>query len=331
MKKFLIIQTASIGDVILTTPLIEKLHHSFPDTDIDFLLKKGNESLFKDHPKLNKVIVWDKSNHKYRNFWKIILLIRKQKYDYLANVQRFASSGLISVLSGSKKTIGFDKNPFSFLFSDIVKHEIGKEGQHEAERNLLLIQNITDDKPFPLKLYPSADDFSKTSSYKNGRYICIAPASLWHTKQYPADKWVDFIKNVDVDTNIYLLGSGADDELCSEIIKNASHQKAQNLAGKLSLLQTAALMKEASMNFVNDSAPQHLASAMNAPLTSIFCSTVSKFGFGPLSDNSVIIETKEQLDCRPCGLHGLKTCPEKHFKCATSIKTEQLLDRIKII
>lgn len=331
MKKFLIIQTASIGDVILATPLIEKLHHHFPYASIDFLLKKGNESLFKDHPKLNKVIVWDKSNHKYRNFWEIIRLIRKQKYDYLANVQRFASSGLISVLSGSKKTIGFDKNPFSFLFSDVVKHEIGKEGQHETERNLLLIQNIIDNKSFPLKLYPSADDFAKISSYNSGIYICIAPASLWYTKQYPADKWVDFIKNVDVDTNIYLLGSGADDELCSEIIKNASHQKAQNLAGKLSLLQTAALMKNASMNFVNDSAPQHLASAMNAPLTSIFCSTVSKFGFGPLSDNSVIIETKEKLDCRPCGLHGLRACPEKHFKCATSIKTEQLLDRIKII
>ncbi len=131
-----------------------------------------------------------------------------------------------------------------------------------------------------------------------------------------------------VGINIYLLGSGADEKLCSGIIKSASHKNAQNLAGKLTLLQTAALMKDASMNFVNDSAPQHLGSAMNAPITAIFCSTVSEFGFGPMSDNSVIIETKEKLDCRPCGLHGLKSCPEKHFKCATSIKTGQLLERL---
>jgi heptosyltransferase-2 len=79
------------------------------------------------------------------------------------------------------------------------------------------------------------------------------------------------------------------------------------------------------MNYVNDSAPLHLASAVNASVTAIFCSTVPDFGFGPLSDKSRVVETQEKLDCRPCGLHGFKACPEGHFKCATAIKTEQLL------
>jgi len=82
------------------------------------------------------------------------------------------------------------------------------------------------------------------------------------------------------------------------------------------------------MNYVNDSAPLHLASAMNAPTTAIYCSTAPAFGFGPLSDNSRIIETQEKLDCRPCGLHGFKTCPEKHFKCAFTIEAKQLLERV---
>jgi heptosyltransferase-2 len=88
------------------------------------------------------------------------------------------------------------------------------------------------------------------------------------------------------------------------------------MAGKLSLLESAAIMAGARMNFVNDSAPMHLASAVNAPVTAVFCSTVPAFGFGPLSDNAFIAETTIPLDCRPCGLHGYTVCPKGHFKCA---------------
>jgi len=128
---------------------------------------------------------------------------------------------------------------------------------------------------------------------------------------------------------IYFLGSGNDTLACQHIIETSHHPNAFNLSGKLNFLESAALMEHATMNFVNDSAPQHLASAVNAPVTSIFCSTVPEFGFGPLSDDSVIIETTEKLSCRPCGLHGYRACPEKHFKCALTIQTEQLLNRIK--
>ncbi|HDO06155.1 MAG TPA: glycosyltransferase family 9 protein, partial [Bacteroidetes bacterium] len=79
------------------------------------------------------------------------------------------------------------------------------------------------------------------------------------------------------------------------------------------------------MNYTNDSAPTHLASAMNAPVAAIFCSTVPEFGFGPLSATSFVIQTTENLFCRPCGLHGKKVCPKKHFKCAETIELKQLL------
>ncbi len=97
-----------------------------------------------------------------------------------------------------------------------------------------------------------------------------------------------------------------------------------NLCGKLNILQSAALIRNAKMNYVNDSAPMHIASAMNAPTTAIFCSTIPDFGFGPIASNARIIETKEKLSCRPCGLHGLKRCPEKHFKCSYNIDIENL-------
>ena len=74
------------------------------------------------------------------------------------------------------------------------------------------------------------------------------------------------------------------------------------------------------MNYVNDSAPLHIASAMNAPVTAVFCSTVPSFGFGPLRENGRVVETPEDLDCRPCGLHGHRECPKGHFRCALGIE-----------
>ncbi|MCD4773625.1 MAG: glycosyltransferase family 9 protein [Bacteroidales bacterium] len=330
MRKILIIQTASIGDVILSTPLIEKLRHFFPEASIDFMLKKGNEGLFKAHPLINNLIIWNKAERKYRNLFRIIKFFRAEKFDVIINIQRFASSGIVTILSGAKKTIGFNKNPFSLFFSESVKHNIKGEnaGIHEVDRNLKLIESITDNSSFKVKLYPGKNDFAKVSQYKTNEYICIAPASLWFTKQYPVDKWIEFCDEADKDIYIYFLGSKNDVLLCDEISKKTKHSNCLNLAGKLNFLESAALMKDARMNFVNDSAPLHLASSVNAPTTAIFCSTVPYYGFGPLSDNSVIIETTKELKCRPCGLHGFNKCPEKHFECAYSINNQQLLNRI---
>ena len=319
--KFLIIQTAFIGDVILATPVIEKLHAHFPGAKIDFLLRQGNEGLLKGNPYLNKIIVWDKQQSKYSNLWGIIKRVRTNKYDCVVNLQRFLSTGFITVLSGANEKIGFDKNPLSFMFSRSVKHRLD-EGRHEVERNLKLIKDLTDGKLFKPKLYPNENDYEVVQQYKTEDYICIAPTSVWFTKQFPKEKWIEFLKETQRTT--YLLGSREDTEPCEEIIRLSKHTDIHNLAGKLSFLQTAALMKDAKMNYVNDSAPLHIASAMNAPATAIFCSTVPEFGFGPLADNSKIVQTKLELDCRPCGLHGFKKCPEGHFKCATSIEIEQL-------
>lgn len=324
--KFLVIQTAFPGDVILATSVVEKLHEFYPDSRIDFLLRKGNEGIFSAHPFLNKVLIFDKKQNKISELTKILSEVRNEKYDYVFNFHRFASSGFITVFSGAKNKIGFDKNPFSFLFSKKIEHKIGN-GKHETSRNQQLISFITDDKPARPKLHPSENDFKKVAGYKTGKYICIAPASVWFTKQFPSHKWIELIKLLPADMNIFLLGAPADFQLCEEIKSSTLSRQSSivNLAGKLSFLESAALMKDAIMNFVNDSAPLHLASAVNAPVTAVFCSTVAEFGFGPLSDKSFIAETKERISCRPCGLHGKKFCPEKHFKCAETIEINDVL------
>lgn len=332
IHKILIIQTASIGDVVLATPLIEKLRQYFPAAEIDFLVKKGIEPLLLGHPKLNSVLIWDKSGQKYRKMLDLINLIREQRYDAVVNLQRFASTGLITVLSGAKTKLGFTKNPFSMFFTKSKKHRISANPEnsvHEIYRNLSVIDSLTDtNHNFPVKLYPSQTDFAKVSQFKTAQYITVAPTSLWFTKQYPVEKWIEFLKEIDKELVIIFLGSKNDIAVCEKIINEAGHVNSLNLSGKLTFLESAALMKDALMNYTNDSAPQHFASAMNAPVTVLFCSTVPAFGFGPLSENSVVIEVDEKLKCRPCGLHGHKACPEGHFKCAQDIQKEKLHERL---
>ena len=327
MKKILIIQTASIGDVILATALVESLHKADPGAAIDILVKKGNEALFTGHPFLHEIITWDKRSAKYGGLFRIIRQARRTKYDLVVNVQRFFSTGLLTILSGAGETRGFSKNPLSFLFTRRMKHLIGS-GVHEVTRNHELISDLADSTQLRPRLYPSTADETFVDEFITGACYTISPASLWFTKQYPAEKWIELIRQIPEDARIYLLGARIDQPLCEEIIIKTGHPGIISLAGKLTLLQSAALMKQASMNFTNDSAPMHLASAVNAPVTAIYCSTIPGFGFGPLSSDSAIVETGVPLACRPCGLHGYTECPEKHFRCAFEIETQKLTERL---
>ena len=330
MKKILIIQTASIGDVILSTALAEKLHDYYPETEIDYLVKNGMESLFVGHPFIKNILVWNKKKDKYLNLFRILFKVRHNHYDAVINVQRFISTGIIAGLSGAKLRAGFDKNPFSFLFNIRIKHLIGQEslGLHETDRNQKLIESMTDNKAARPALYPELKDFEAVIKYKSHPFVCIAPASLWNTKQFPAEKWIELIQKLPSDLVVYLLGSPTDSTLCKRIQKESGRVNVVDLSGSLTLLQSAALIRDAKMNYVNDSAPMHIASAMNAHVTAIFCSTVPEFGFGPLSDESAIVQTELALSCRPCGIHGFNTCPEEHFKCAQTILIKSLLNTL---
>lgn len=327
MQKILIIQTAFIGDVVLATGIVEKLHRFYPDAQIDFLLRKGNEGLLSGHPFLNEVLIWEKKNKKWKNLFALLKTVRKRKYDKVINLQRFGSTGFITAFSAAKEKTGFDKNPFSFLFSKKIKHVIN-DGRHEIERNNELIKDFTDAVAEKPKLHPSESDIRSIQQYTSIPYICIAPSSVWYTKQYHVSKWIDLVDQLPLTCKIFLLGANSDTALCEEIQHASTNKNIEVLTGKLNFLQSAALMKGAVMNYVNDSAPLHFASAVNAPVTAIFCSTVPLFGFGPLSCKSFIVETKIPLGCKPCTLHGKVACPLGHFKCALTIENEQLLQSL---
>ena len=323
MKKILIIQTAFLGDVILATPVIAELKRIYPSAEIDFLLRKGNESLLANNPNLKAVFTFDKSKNKIKSILNLIKQFRREKYDLVINLHRFGSSGIIASLSGAKNIYGFKKNPFSFLYNKKFDHSIGTD-KHEVERNLSIIKEFGAVNKRRPELFPSQEDYDIASQIMNPPFYCMAPASVWQTKQLPKEKWVQLIDFYNQIGTVYILGGKGDQAFCEEIISETKAKTSINLAGQLNLLESAALMSKAKRNFVNDSGPLHIASAMNAPVTAFFCSTVTNFGFGPLSDDSKIVEVKESLDCRPCGLHGYKTCPKGDFKCGNNIDLELL-------
>ncbi len=308
---------------------MEAIHAHDRDGLIDVIVKRGNETLLKDHPFVNEVIPFDKKNGKVKSLNGIVRKIRKQGYDYCINLHRFGSSGYLAWRSRAQVKVGFKQNPFSWSYTHKIEHRIGKTDDqtppHEIERNAELLSVIGIKQSQKPRLYPSETDQAHISDLNQDAFITMSPASVWHTKAMPKEQWIELINQLE-GTRIYLLGGPEDVTLLNDIISKCSHADVINLAGKLSLLQSAALMSHAKQNFVNDSAPMHLASAVNAPTCAIYCSTVPEFGFGPLSTQSHIVQV-DGLDCKPCGLHGHKACPEGHFKCGL-IDIEKLLKTV---
>lgn len=348
----LLIQTAFIGDVILMTALLEYLHHTAPATPVDVLVRRGNEGLLAGHPHVRRVLIWDKKYRKYAALWELLGQIRAAKYGRVVTLQRFASTGFLTAFSGAPERIGFAKNPLSRFFTRRVPHVIG-DGTHEVERNLRLVKsealkgesgkaesksaavltfNAQLLTPYPPRLYPTAADEAAVAPYAAvGPYICLAPTSVWFTKQYPEAKWLELLAALPAGVRVYLLGGPPDVAACERLAAASGRANVVSIAGKIGLLASAALMRGALMNYVNDSAPLHLCSAVGAPVTAVFCSTVPAFGFGPLSPVSFVGETPEPLECRPCGLHGHAACPQGHFRCAYGIEVAQLLATLPVV
>ncbi len=322
---FLLIQTAFIGDVILATSVLETLHRQFPDSRLDILVRKGNETLFAGHPFVQEVLVWDKKGGKYKSLWSLLKQIRANNYAAVINLQRYGATGLLTALSGAEERIGFDKNPFSFTFTQRLPHHF-EPGVHEIDRNFSLIRHLVSHPVARPRLYPLPADSQAVGPLQKPPYICIAPASVWFTKQYPAALWAQLIDRIPHHYTIYLLGGPGDQAIAETILSEATHPRLTSICGQLTLLQSAALFQKAVLNYVNDSAPLHLCSAVNAPVCAVYCSTVPEFGYGPLSDESFIFQTPKQLDCRPCGIHGHKACPKGHFECARSISIPGLAE-----
>ena len=329
--RVLIIQTAFLGDVVLATALVESLATAYPEAELHMLVRHGNQGVLEGHPKLAKVWIWDK-RRKYADLWRLLQKVRSARFDAVVCVQRFTAMGALTALSGARVKSGFGKNPLSVFFTHRAKHLLpDPDGRHEVERNHALLAPFGQAMPALPRLYPTPIAVAQAAPYQKKRpYVCLAPASVWATKQWPAGQWARLLRLLvaqDPARDVYVLGGLADAALAQAVIDEAGlpARAALNLAGKLSLMGSAALLVGAQRLYANDSGPIHLATAVGCPTTAVFCSTVPAFGFGPLAPGSVLVQETTGLPCRPCGLHGHKTCPQGHFLCGRSVSAEAVI------
>lgn len=332
-NRILIIQTAFIGDVILCTPLIKVLRETFPDAFISFLLIPETQNVLENDPHLNQVVVYDKRKKRgLGSFLRIVTRVKQGKFDLAVIPHRSLRSSLLAYLSGIPERIGFDRAAGSFLFTEKVVY---KANVHEVDRNVSLLSDftshLTDRSP---ELFPSPEDFSyarkllSDSGITEGESIVgVAPGSVWATKRWLPERFAEVLDLLlkKAGAKVVLLGSGEDRALCERIADSMTARPAI-AAGKTSLLQSAAIVSLCKVILSNDSATVHMASAMKIPVVAVFGSTIPEFGFAPYGVAQVIIQ--KQLDCRPCGIHGKRRCPEKHFRCMRDISTEEVFEAV---
>ena len=325
MGKILVIQTAFIGDVILVTPLLRALHQAQPDSEITALVIPQTAEIVVNNPFLHQVWVLDKhaAKHSWRAFWRWVEKMKREHFDFVLLPHRSYRSALLARLAGIPVRIGFDRSSAKWLYTQVVKYEFNR---HEVLRNLDLLQPLFSRQAELLRpeLFPDAQDVAAVDAIYRRHAISteekiavLAPGSIWYTKQWPPVEYARLARLfLESDYQVVILG-GTQDQAVSEFFAFSNSEPVFNLIGKLSLRQSAELLRRCQILISNDSAPTHLGSAVNIPTITIFGSTVPEYGFGPIAEKRRVLQ--RELDCRPCTDHGRQKCPIHTLACLKEI------------
>lgn len=331
--KILVIQTAFIGDAILTLPLIQEIKNIFPDSKIDVLAIPKTYEIFSHSSSVDYIYIYDK--HKTEkslfNFFSLVTKIRSNKYDFIFSPHRSFRTSLIVLFSKAKKTFGFSNSGLPFAFNNIIKYD---KNSHEVKRNLDLIKDFRKNniwKIFP-EIFVSIETKFMINKFLdenkiNDKLIAVAPGSVWNTKIYPSEYYVEIIKYLIANNFFILLIGGKEDNIVCEKININLTNNVLNLCGKFSIIETIELLKHCRLLISNDSAPTHFGMCANIPVLTLYCSTIPDFGFYPYNDKSDYL-SYDELDCKPCGIHGHNQCPRGHFKCANLLLPKIVIQKI---
>lgn len=330
MSKILFIQTAFLGDAILTLPAIQKLKESNPDSSIDVLCIPATKTIFNNSSVINETIVFDKKQKQKSiiNTIKFANFLRLKNYDRIYSSHRSYRTALLVLLSQVRETYGFDNSAWMHVYRNLIKY---RTDRHEVQRNLDLIgfdYDVADWKIKP-ELSVSTEIINKIESFSTqhrlaNRFIAVAPGSVWNTKKYPVEYFEIVINHfVGKNTAVVLIGGEKDKELCGTLAGKFLN-KVIDASGLFSVVESIEILKRARLLITNDSAPTHMGMAADIKVLTIYCSTIKDFGFFPFNTKSVYL-SYDNLKCKPCGIHGYDYCPIKTFECARKLLPEQVI------
>jgi heptosyltransferase-2 len=323
------VQTSFLGDVILTTPLIAELGAFGP---VDVLTTPAGKSVLANNPLVRNTIVFDKkASGSVMNTWKIVRKLRESEsseYDVAIMAQGSMRSSLIAALAGIPERRGFDTSAGKSLYTQTVQYRPEK---HHAER-LLSLAGFESPAPERIqpKLFPGESERSAVNELlgdDTGDFVVLAPGSAWGTKRWPY--FGELARLMSSTLSVVIVGGDTESRIAAEI-RGAVPEKTIDATGMLSVLGSAELIRRARAIITNDSAPLHLASAMDTPTVAVFGPTVPEFGFGPLADARKVAGVKD-LDCRPCDRHGPQRCPLGHWRCMRELSAEHVYELLRSI
>ncbi len=335
----LVIQTAFAGDVILTIPLLQALKREHPSALLDVVVVPRTAPLLANHPAVNRVIPYDKRGRDagVRGLRRMVTLLRTGKYDLALIPHRSIRSAVLAAWARIPLRVGFTSSAGRFLLTSAFKAD---RSLHEVDRNLSLLKGIgvsPDSIPrreLP-RLYPSAEDVGRVEEFlrergvgANRRLAAVAPGTVWNTKRWPKERFAELCRALaEMQRTVVLIGGTEDSGLCEEIVRLAASPGVISAAGRLTLLQSAELIRRCEVLVSNDSAPMHLALAVGTPVTAIYGATIPGFGFAPFGPRDTVIETVG-LSCRPCSIHGGDRCPIGTFECMQRISAGDVVARL---
>jgi heptosyltransferase-2 len=325
----LVVQTAFIGDMVLTTPLIAELAARGP---VDVVGTPANIPLLANNPHVRHAIQYDKRGRgALRRLIDVGRMLRSERYEAAYLAQGSIRSAALVLVAGIRRRIGFDTAGGRYLYSIRAPWD---ETAHHTERLLSLARQIAPpaDPSQPAlrpRLYPGRAERERVDTLLHEvaaggePLVALAPGSVWATKRWPY--YPELAALIRERARIVIIGSAADRPLAQAITARVAD--ALDSTGRLSLLESAELIGRCAVAVSNDSAPVHLASAMNVPTLAVFGPTVPAFGFGPVADVNDVAG-HESLACRPCHRHGPRRCPLGHWRCMGDLSAHAVLQSL---
>lgn len=330
-KNILVIRFSSLGDVLLTTPVMETLKTFYPESKIVFMTKEKYAPLFKNNNSVDELILLEEGRG--ASLFKLINHIRKRKYDLIIDLHKNLRSFIISSLLNYSEYSGVNKRTWERRIRVWFKKNYIPEGYHVVKAYLETLKSVVKvDGVIKPKLYLTDAELLAAKEYiKNiaptGEVIAFAPGARWKTKQWPEENFSALGDIIHKCSRAQVLIVGDKNDISTgKRISSLMKRRPVNLAGITSIREAAALIKHSKVIVTNDSGLMHIAVAVGTPVIAIFGPTVPEFGFYPLGDKDSVVEI--ELKCRPCTLHGDNFCPEGHHNCMRNISLEMVWEKV---
>jgi heptosyltransferase-2 len=328
VAKFLIIRFSSIGDIVLTTPVIRCLKKQVPDAEVHFLTNNSFRSVVEHNPYIDKL-------HVLAHSWELMIEeLKTEEYDYIIDLHHNTKTFRVKNALKKKSFSFYKLNIQKYFYTAFKINMLPKV--HIVDRYLKTVESfgVKNDSAGLDYFISKSEEITKEdipASHWAGYMACVIGAAHG-TKQWPVHKWKEFCENMKYP--IILLG-GTEDAANGNKIAAVDPVKVYNACGKFKLNESADLVRKAKLVISNDTGLMHIAAAYKKPVISLWGNTVPSFGMYPYYGNRFTdvqlfdLLQANKLWCRPCSKIGYNKCPLQHFKCMENIEVNEVLERAR--